>query len=65
VTLGINKGIDAATNGRKKPEDKDLSAEQQQCLKYSANTAERMGRFCTRSAELGRRGWLLKMFGQF
>ena len=28
MTIGINKGIDAATKGRKKPEDKDLSAEQ-------------------------------------
>jgi len=45
VTLGFNQGIDADTNGRKKPEDKDLSAEQQQRLKYSANTAERMGWF--------------------
>ena len=32
MTLGINKGIDAATKGRKKPEDKDLSAEQKKAF---------------------------------
>ena len=42
MTLGINKGIDAATKGRKKPEDKDLSAEQKKRLKDSAN-AQRCG----------------------
>jgi segregation and condensation protein B len=45
MTLGINKGIDAATKGRKKPEDKDLSAEQKKRLKDSANAAKRMRRF--------------------
>ena len=45
MTLGINKGIDAATKGRKKPEDKDLSAEQKKRLKDSANVAKRMRRF--------------------
>ena len=45
MTLGINKGIDAARTGRKKPEDKDLSADQKQRLRDSANTAKRMRRF--------------------
>ena len=45
MTLCINKGIDAATKGRKKPEDKDLSAEQKNGLKDSANAAKRMRRF--------------------
>ena len=45
MTLGINKGIDAVTKGRKKPEDKDLSAEQKKRLKDSANAAKRMRRF--------------------
>jgi hypothetical protein len=45
MTLGINKGIDAATKVRKKPEDKDLSAEQKKRLKDSANAAKRMRRF--------------------
>ena len=44
MTLGINKGIDAATKGRKKTEDKDLSAEQKKRLKDSANAAKRMRR---------------------
>jgi hypothetical protein len=45
MTLGINKGIDAATKGRKKPEDKDLSADQKKRLRDSANTAKRIRRF--------------------
>lgn len=45
MTLGINKGIDAATKRRKKPEDKDLSADQKKRLRDSANTAKRMRRF--------------------
>jgi hypothetical protein len=45
MTLGINKGIDAATKWRKKPEDKDLSADQKKRLRDSANTAKRMRRF--------------------
>ncbi|MDB0071430.1 hypothetical protein N9E84_02590 [Planktomarina temperata] len=45
MTLGINKGIDSATKGRKKPEDKDLSADQKKRLRDSANTAKRMRRF--------------------
>jgi hypothetical protein len=39
------KGIDTATKGRKKPKDKDLSAEQKKRLKDSANAAKRMRRF--------------------
>ena len=45
MTLGINKGIDAATKRRKKPEDKDLSADQKKHLRDSANTAKPMRRF--------------------
>ena len=45
MTPGINKGIDAATKERKKPEDKDLSAEQKKRLKDSANLAKRLRRF--------------------
>ena len=42
MTLGINKGIDAATKSLR---DKDLSAEQKKRLKDSANAAKRMRRF--------------------
>ena len=45
MTLGIYKGIDAATKRRKQPEDKDLSADQKKRLRDSANTAKRMRRF--------------------
>ena len=45
MTLGINKGINAATKGRKNPEDKDLSVDQKKRLRDSANTAKRMRRF--------------------
>ena len=45
MTLGINKGINAATKGRKKPEDQAMSAEQMKRLRDSANIAKRTRRF--------------------
>ena len=45
MTLGINKGINAATKGRKNPEDQDMSPEQKKRLRDSANIAKRTRRF--------------------
>jgi len=45
MTLGINKGINAATKGRKKPEDQDMSPEQKKRLRDSANIAKRTRKF--------------------
>ena len=45
MTLVINKGINAATKGRKKPEDQDMSPEQMKRLRDSANIAKRTRRF--------------------
>ena len=45
MTLGINKGINATTKGRKKPEDQDMSPEQEKRSRDSANIAKRTRRF--------------------
>ena len=44
MTLVINKGINAVTKGRKKPEDQDMSPEQKKRLRDSANIAKRTWR---------------------
>ena len=45
MTLGINKGINPATKGRKKPEDQDISPEHKKRFRDSANIAKRTRRF--------------------
>ena len=45
MTLGINKGINATTRGRKKPGDQDISPEQTKRLRDSANIAKRTRTF--------------------
>ena len=45
MTLGINKGINAATKWRKKLEDQDIFPEQKKRLRDSANIAKRTRRF--------------------
>ncbi|MCH1470048.1 MAG: hypothetical protein L7U58_06440 [Planktomarina sp.] len=45
MTLGINKGINAATKWRKKPEDQDMSPEQKKRLRDNANIVKRTRRF--------------------
>ena len=45
MTLGINKGINAATKGRKKSEDQDISLEHKKRLRDSANIAKRTRKF--------------------
>ena len=45
MTLVINKGINAATKGRKKPEDQEIFPLQKKRLRDSANIAKRTWRF--------------------
>ena len=45
MTLGINKGINPATKGRKKLEDQEFFLLQKKRLRDSANIAKRTWRF--------------------
>ena len=45
MTLGINKGINPATKGHKKPEDQEIFPSQKKRFRDSANIAKRTRRF--------------------
>jgi len=66
MTLGINKGIDTATKGRKKPEDKDLSAEQKKAFERQRECRQAHAAFLSAlwRAEIPATGYL-KCFDSF